>query len=101
MLDTEATDSVELTDADGDGTYTYMHTISAENGADNGTYTITVTAKDAAGNISVPATAMVTLKNTLSFTSMIPAGISLFHVPLDVEGLDTVGDLEAQNLETM
>ena len=32
MLDTEA-DSVELTDADGDGTYTYMHPISAENAA--------------------------------------------------------------------
>ena len=62
MLDTEA-DSVELTDADGDGTYTYMHPISAENAADNGTYTITVTAMDAAGNSSDPATAMVTLQN--------------------------------------
>ena len=31
----------------------------------------------------------------LSYTSMIPAGISLFHVPLDVEGLDTVSDLKA------
>ena len=93
MLDTEA-DSVSLTDADGDGTYIGMHTISTENGADNGTYTITVTAMDAAGNSSDPVTAMVMLQNTLSFTSMIPAGISLFHVPLDVEGLDTVGDLE-------
>ena len=46
--------------------------------------------------VSDPATAMVTLMNTLSFTSMLPAGISLFHVPLDVEGLDTVGDLEAK-----
>ena len=51
MLDTEA-DSVELTDADGDGTYIGMHTISTENGADNGPHTITVTAMDAAGNIS-------------------------------------------------
>ena len=79
---------------DGDGTYIGMHTISTENGADNGTHTITVTAMDAAGNSSDPATVTVTLLNTLSFTSMIPAGISLFHVPLDVEGLDTVGDLE-------
>ena len=60
----------------------------------NGEQTITVTAMDAAGNSSDPATVTVTLLNTLSFTSMIPAGISLFHVPLDVEGLDTVGDLE-------
>ena len=53
MLDTEAAASVELmTDADGDGTYTRMHTISTENEADNGTYTITVTAMDAAGNSS-------------------------------------------------
>ena len=34
------------------------------------------------------------LDNKLSYTSMIPAGTSLFHVPLDVEGLDTVGDLK-------
>ena len=95
MLDTEAA-SVALTDADGDGTYIGMHTISDKNGADNGTHTITVTAMDAAGNISDPATAMVMLQNTLSFTSTLPAGISLFHVPLDVEGLDTVGDLEAK-----
>ena len=94
MLDTEA-DSVELTDADGDGTYTYMHTISTENGADNGTYTITVTAKDAAGNSSVPATAMVTLQNSISFTSMVTADVSLFHMPLDDDEIDTVGDLRA------
>ena len=97
MLDIAADPAeVELTDADADGTYTGAHTISTKNGADNGTHTITVTAMDAAGNSSDPATAMVTLQNTLSFTSTIPAGISLFHVPLDVEGLDTVGDLEAK-----
>ena len=94
MLDTEAA-SVALTDADGDGTYTYMHTISTENEADNGTYTITVTAKDAAGNSSDPATAMVTLQNTISFTSMVTADISLFHMPLDDDEIDTVGDLRA------
>ena len=31
----------------------------------------------------------------LEYTSMIPAGTSLFHVPLEVDGLDTVGDLKA------
>ena len=49
---------------------------------------------DAAGN-SATASAMVTLDNKMSFTSTIPAGTSLFHVPLDQEGLDTVGDLKA------
>ena len=72
-----------------------MHTISTENEADNGTYTITVTAMDAAGNSSVPATAMVTLQNTISFTSMLPASVSLFHMPLDDDEIDTVGDLRA------
>ena len=48
---------------------------------------------DAAGNSGM-GTASVMLDNMLSFTSMIPAGTSLFHVPLDVEGLDTVGDLK-------
>ena len=58
------------------------------------TQTITITAMDAAGNSSVPATAMVTLQNSLSFTSMIPAGISLFfHVPLDDDDFSTIGDL--------
>ena len=96
MLDTEATASVELTDADADGTYMRTHTISTENGADNGTYTITVTAMDAAGNSS-DATAMVTLQNTLSYTSTLEGGtVSLIHVPLAVEGLDTVSDLKAE-----
>ena len=61
----------------------------------NGAKTITVTATDAAGN-SGTGTASVELANTLSFTSTIPAGTSLFHVPLDVEGLDTVGDLKEE-----
>ena len=94
MLDTEA-DSVELTDADGDGTYIGMHTISAVNTADNGAQLITVTATDAAGN-SADATTSVTLQNSISFTSTLPAGISLFHVPLAEEGLDTVGDLRTK-----
>ena len=78
-----------------DGSYSVSHTISADNAAVNGAKTITVTATDAAGN-SGTGTASVELANTLSFTSTIPAGTSLFHVPLDVEGLDTVGDLKEE-----
>ena len=96
MLDTEATASVELTDADADGTYMGTHPISPNNAADNGEHTITVTAMDAAGNSS-DATAMVTLQNTLSYTSTLEGGtVSLIHVPLAVEGLDTVSDLKAE-----
>ena len=87
--------SVTLTDADADGTYTGTHTISDTNTAANGAQLITITAMDDAGNSS-DATASVTLQNAISFTSTLPQGISLFHVPLDEEGLDTVGDLETK-----
>ena len=90
-LDDTKTD-VSLTMAN--GAYSASVTISEDNDALNGSKTITVTAMDAAGN-SATASAMVTLDNKMSFTSTIPAGTSLFHVPLDVEGLDTVGDLKA------
>ena len=93
MLDTAATASVTLTDDDSDGTYLGMHDISADNTAANGEYTITVTAMDNAGN-SGAGTATVMLENAVSFTSMIPDGVSLFHVPLDVDGLDTVANLK-------
>ena len=93
MLDTEATAMVTLTDDDGDGTYTGMHDISTANTAANGDHTITVTAMDNAGN-SGSDTATVELRNAVSYTSMIPSGVSLFHVPLDA-GLATVGDLKA------
>ena len=76
-----------------DGSYSASVTISDDNAAVNGAKTVTVTATDAAGNSGM-GTASVMLDNKLSFTSMIPAGTSLFHVPLDVEGLDTVGDLK-------
>ena len=91
MLDSTQTDMVALTMAD--GAYSAEVMISEDNAAMNGEQTITVTAMDAAGNSGMGSTT-AELMNTLSFTSMIPAGISLFHVPLDVEGLDTVGDLE-------
>ena len=78
-----------------DGSYSAEVTISEEgNEALNGTHAITVMATDNAGNESEMATAEVTLQNTLFYTSTLPAGISLYHVPLMVEGLDTVGDLE-------
>ena len=91
-LDSTQTAMVELAMA-ADGSYSASVTISDDNAAVNGAKTITVTAMDAAGN-SGTGTASVMLDNKLSFTSMIPAGTSLFHVPLDVEGLDTVGDLK-------
>ena len=88
-------DPVKLTDADSDGTYAGTHTISKDNGALNGSKTITVTATDAAGNEG-EASVMVTLDNMLSFTSMIPAGTSLFHVPLDDDDISTVGALKTE-----
>ena len=90
MLDSMQTEMIALTMAD--GSYSGSFTISDENEAENGMKEITVTAMDAAGNSGM-GTAMVELKNELVYTSMIPADISLFHVPLDVEGLDTVSDL--------
>ena len=91
MLDSTQTD-VELMMGT-DGSYSVDVAISDDNEAVNGSKTITVMAMDAAGN-SAMAEAMVMLDNKMSFTSMIPAGTSLFHVPLDVDGLDTVGDLK-------
>ena len=88
MLDSEAADSVTLTDGTG------THTIDMNNSNLNGEYTITVMATDAAGN-SGEGTTTVMLDNTRSFTSMIPSGLSMFHVPLDVEGIDNIGQLKA------
>ena len=75
------------------GSYSAAVAISDDNEALNGSKTITVTATDAAGNENA-VTVMVTLDNMKSFTSTIPTGVSLFHVPLDVDGLNTVGDLK-------
>ena len=77
------------------GSYSAAVAISDDNEAVNGSKTITVTATDAAGN-SAMAVATVTLDNKMSFTSTIPTGVSLFHVPLDVDGLDTVGSLKTK-----
>ena len=92
-LDSTQTDMVALTMGT-DGSYSASVTISDDNAATNGAKTITVTATDAAGNMGM-GTASVDLANMLSYTSTISTGQSLFHVPLDVEGLDTVADLKA------
>ena len=92
MLDT--TQSMVALAMGADGSYSAEVTISEDNEAANGTHAITVMATDNAGNESEMATAEVTLQNTLFYTSTLPAGISLYHVPLMVDGLDTVGDLE-------
>ena len=104
MADVSMLDStqgmVELTMGEG-GAYSADVMISEDNEAMNGEQTITVTAMDMAGNSAMSEPAMVTLLNEISYTSTIPAGISLFHVPLDVEGLDTVGDLETMIGDTV
>ena len=78
-----------------DGSYSAPLEISEKNAALNGAKTITVTAMDAAGNSGM-GTATVELANKLSFTSMIPAGTVLFHVPLDDDDVSTVGDLKTK-----
>ena len=90
-LDTTRTAPIRLTLSN--NTYSGSFTISDNNQATEGMKTITVTAMDTAGNRG-EGFATVMLTSILQYTSMIPAGTSLFHVPLDVEGLDTVGDLK-------
>ena len=90
-LDTTQTAPMRLTLSN--NTYSGSFTISDNNQATEGMKTITVTATDAAGNRGA-GFSTVMLTSILQYTSMIPAGTSLFHVPLDVEGLDTVGDLK-------
>ena len=96
LLDIGAASVPLADDGTGTNTYTGTHTISADNIQQNGAYEVTVTAMDAVGNSGTGSTS-VNLLNTLSFTSMLEGGtVTLFHVPLDVEGLDTVGDLKAK-----
>ena len=92
-LDSTQTDVALAMGADGSYSVDVAISDDNDNEALNGLKTITVTATDAAGN-SAMAEATVTLDNKMSFTSTIPTGLSLFHVPLDVDGLDTVGDLK-------
>ena len=70
--------SIEVTDTEGNVTEKTHTVTAADIGAGKATF-----------NINLVSTTM------LSYTSTIPAGFSFFHVPLDVEGLDTVGDLKA------
>ena len=85
---------VELMMGDG-GAYSVPVTISDVNEADNGTHAVTITATDNADN-KATAEVMVTLQNSISFTSMIPTGANLFHVPLNDPDITTVGDLRTQ-----
>ena len=75
-LDSTQTDMVGLTAGTGDS-YGVDIEISTNNTERNGMKTITVTATDAVG-ISGEGSVMVDLRNAVSFTSMIPDGISLF-----------------------
>ena len=94
-LDLTQTDMVGLTAGTGDS-YGVDIEISTDNTeAKNGMKTITVTATDAAG-ISGEGSVMVELRNAISFTSMIPSGISLFHVPLDDPNFNTISDLRTE-----
>ena len=83
-----------------DGSYSTPLEISEKNAALNGAKTITVTAVDAAGN-SGTGTASVMLDNKLSFTSMLPTGTFLFHVPLDDADITTVADLKEKIGDTV
>ena len=94
MLDSTQTDMVALTMGT-DGSYSADVMISEDNEAMNGAHDVTVTATDMAGNSGM-ATVSITLNNELTFTSTLPAGISLFSVPLNEEGLATVGNLETK-----
>ena len=91
-LDTTQTAPILLTLSN--NTYSGSFTISDDNQAISAPHTITVTATDVADNAGTGA-ATVTLTNTLSYTSTIPVGVSLFHVPLEVQDLNTVGDLRS------
>ena len=95
MLDSTQTDVALMMGADGSYSVDVAISDAPANEAVNGSKTITVTAMDAAGNSSDPATVMVTLQNSISFTSMVTANLSLFHMPLDDDEIDTVGDLRA------
>jgi hypothetical protein len=53
-LDSGATAGLTLTDPDGDGVYSAVHTISTVNSAVDGIKTVTLTVSDAAGNIYSP-----------------------------------------------
>ena len=92
-LDTTRTEPVAL--MMGDDGYSVEITISMDNEAANGTHAITVTATDNAGNESEMASAEVALQNSISFTSMIPTGANLFHVPLNDPDITTIGSLRA------
>ena len=99
MADVSMLDStqgmVELMMGD-DGAYSVDVPISEDNEAANGAKAVTVTATDMAGNSAMSEPVMVTLQNSISFTSIIPTGANLFHVPLNDPDITTVGDLRTE-----
>ncbi len=84
VASTGDTVSIEVTDTEGNVTEE-THTVTAAD----------ISAGKATFNITLVSTTV------LSYTSMIPAGTSLFHVPLEVEGLETVGDLKTMLGDTV
>ena len=62
-LDSLATSGLTLTDTDGDGVYSAVHTINTDNTAPDGVKNIVLTVSDAAGNIYSPE-AEIILDNT-------------------------------------
>jgi hypothetical protein len=90
-LDTTATAAIALTEStETAGSYSASVAVSADNAADNGTYALSVTATDAAGNISAAVSVSVELRNYASFDLAIPQGTSLIHVPLAVTSVNDV-----------
>ncbi|RKY02763.1 hypothetical protein DRP77_07390, partial [Candidatus Poribacteria bacterium] len=101
-LDTAAAQTtVQLNPLQGQpGKYSAAYTISQNNTAPNGQYTITFTATDVAGNASDPVTATVTLRNLLitlqtDETALIPNGQSkatLIATVTDASGAGLEGE---------
>ena len=90
-LDTTATAAVALAEsATTAGSYSGSVAVSADNAADNGTYALSVTATDAAGNTSAAVSVSVELRNYASFDLAIPQGTSLIHLPLAVTSVNDV-----------
>ena len=90
-LDTTATAAIALTEStETAGSYSGAVAVSADNAADNGTYALSVTATDAAGNTSAAVNVSVELRNYASFDLAIPQGTSLIHVPLAVTSVNDV-----------
>ena len=97
-LDTTQTNPVALVESPTAGTYSASVVISASNTAVNGVKTITITATDAAGNVSTAVTVAADLQS-LEFNLSVPMDIGLVYIPLRVTTvnnlpmpINTIGD---------